>query len=139
MDDKVFRNLHVLVVDDETFMRELVRRMLRELDIGIVSGAKDGADAMGLLKSPGSTPVDIILLDLEMPVLNGYNFILEMKKPKNAHLAHIPIIVLSGHTEEEAVRAVQALGIRWYLAKPVSKSHLENRVRSVMKAKNDAK
>ena len=136
MDQGTLKDLHILVIDDESFMRELVRRMLREMGIGIVSGAKNGLEGLDFLKR-AVNPVDIIMLDLEMPVLNGYNFIMKIKNEFGPPLSDTPIVVVSGHGEEDAVRAIQALGVNWFLLKPVSKTDLESRIKSVLKSKTE--
>lgn len=136
MDQGTLKDLHILVIDDESFMRELVRRMLREMGIGIVSGAKNGLEGLDFLKR-AVNPVDIIMLDLEMPVLNGYNFIMKIKNEFVPPLSDTPIVVVSGHGEEDAVRAIQALGVNWFLLKPVSKTDLESRIKSVLKSKTE--
>jgi len=127
-----FLNLHMLVVDDEKFMRSLLVRLLQEFQVGRISEAIDGQNALEMIKNT-KTYVDVILLDLEMPNLNGFEFIQEMKKQVPSPQSDIPVVVISGLGDEDAVAAVQALGIKLFLLKPVSRHALASRLNSAIR------
>ena len=71
MSEISYAGLHILVVDDELFMRKLVERILTELGVGHVSGAENGLAGLNILKSISGT-IDVIICDLEMPEMNGF-------------------------------------------------------------------
>lgn len=102
----------VLLVDDDVRAREPIEEMLRQegLDVAI---AGDGAEAHAHLRS-GARPC-VILLDLRMPGMDGYEF--RAEQMRDPALARIPVIVLSGDdlVDEKALQ----LGIDEYLRKPV--------------------
>jgi len=130
--ENVVRSLHIMVVDDERFMRSLLVRLLRELGVGRISEAENGQDALDYLLT-AKTGVDIILLDLEMPEVNGFQFVKELHSTLPETKSELPIIVISGLGDEESVAAVRALGLKLFLLKPISKLSLISRICAALK------
>lgn len=122
-----FRKLHVLLIEDEDFMRRLISRMLREIGVTRISIANDGDVGFTMLENHAGD-VDIVLCDLEMPKVDGLQFISMVRANKLEGASSTPIIVLTGHAEDEVVRGAASLGIQGYLVKPVSKSLLVSRI-----------
>ncbi len=71
-----FDSLHVLIIDDNVHMRDVVETLLRALGVGTISLASNGHEALGLLRSE---PIDIVLCDLELEPRGGLDFIREMR------------------------------------------------------------
>lgn len=86
--------LHVLVVDDDAFIRDMLADMLDTLGVGRVSAASDGTRAVAALESPHSQP-DVIICDLNMPGKDGFE-VMELIAGKGYRGA---VIVLSGMNE----------------------------------------
>ncbi|MDB4985063.1 MAG: hypothetical protein JWN04_241, partial [Myxococcaceae bacterium] len=87
--------LHVLVVDDDTDLRETIAALLQEEGY-LVSTASSGAQALGVL-SPAPAPapaVNVILFDLMMPESDGFDF--RIKQRADDRIAHIPVIGMTG-------------------------------------------
>jgi len=82
------KKIHVLVVDDDAQVRTVVVIYLRQLGF-IVETANNGVQALSLLTDMPAFDADVILLDLLMPVMNGYDFLAAYKGP-------VPIVVMSG-------------------------------------------
>jgi CheY-like chemotaxis protein len=101
----------VLIVDDDNDIREVLGEVLAEAGYEVV-GAKDGADALRVLRESATLPC-IILLDLMMPVMNGYEFRTAQKN--DAQLCAIPVILLSAGVRPDA----DALDVAAILPKPV--------------------
>lgn len=107
----------VLIIDDDHGIREALRMVLTDEDIGCVL-AGNGAEALELLNA-GLRP-DVIVLDLMMPVMNGWEFrAAQLAAPR---LAAIPVIVLSAATDSPA--RLRALGLDEVLRKPVDLGRL---------------
>ena len=70
--------LHVLVVEDQLFVRNVIKEALRERKTGRISSAADGYEALTALQE-AERKVDVILLDLEMPKLNGVEFLKKLR------------------------------------------------------------
>ena len=132
MSKDVFEKLHVIVVDDEQFMRRLMSALLRELGIGHVDRFKGAEEALEMI-STASPPVDLVILDLDMPGMNGIDFIRHVRQGGEVKISpDLPIIVLTGHADEEKVKVAVSLGIGGYLLKPVSRDKIENRIISTL-------
>lgn len=105
------RALRALVVDDSSLNRRTIAAMLGEIDgVGHVELAADGAEALRVVEA---SPPDFITLDLEMPRLDGFEF-LHLLMDRHP----IPVIVVSGRSEKENVFRALELGAIDFLAKP---------------------
>ncbi len=116
----------VLVADDDEQMRRLIRTIL-ERDGHQVTEAGDGLGALELIES---RPFDLMILDLEMPRLDGFGVLEELRA--RVLTSSVPVIVLTAHTGESEVRVLD-LGAQDFLAKPVQPPSLRARVRAVLR------
>ncbi len=108
----------VLVVDDSITVRRVTQRLLERNGMRVIT-AKDGIDAEALLQE--HTP-DIILLDIEMPRMDGYELASRIRN--DDRLANIPIVMITSRTgEKHRARAIE-LGVNDYLGKPYQESQL---------------
>jgi diguanylate cyclase (GGDEF)-like protein/PAS domain S-box-containing protein len=119
----------ILVVDDQEFIRDILTRYLQDLGHNSVT-ASGGQQAIDLLQSQA---FDLVLLDVMMPGLNGYDVLAWIKS--NANLRHVPVIVVSADTDlESAVKCIQ-LGAEDYLFKPFNRVLLNARVHASLERK----
>jgi CheY-like chemotaxis protein len=118
--------LRVLVADDDPQMRRLVRAVL-EREGMLVTEAADGLDAVDLV---AQKPFDLIILDMDMPRLDGLGVLEELGA--SVSTAQIPVIVLTARSDETESRALD-LGAQDYLTKPVRPTALTARVRAVLR------
>lgn len=114
----------ILVVDDEELVLDISKRKLVQAGYAAI-GVSDGEAALQVLREG---PVDLIILDIEMPRLNGYNFISERAKIPGA--GGVPVIVLTAYESMEPI--FRRHGIRGYLVKPVKFQDLLRKVREVI-------
>ncbi len=128
-----FTRLRVLIVDDEPFMRKLLTRVLDELEIGKITEATDGSEALTTF-SNARNDFDLIICDLEMPNMDGYEFVRRLRENKSLPNSNIPILILSGLSEEGNIRSAVKAGIHGYLVKPISKDALEKRIVAAVKS-----
>jgi CheY-like chemotaxis protein len=108
----------VLVVDDSISVRRSVSRQLRGLGLE-VHEVSDGREALGRLRD---TRIGLVLTDLEMPRLDGYALLAEIKR--SAKLSTIPVIVASTRCDPDTRRRVLDLGAQALIAKPVDSTEL---------------
>jgi two-component system cell cycle response regulator len=118
-----------LVVDDNRMARMILSRALRELDVEPLE-AENGLHALQTL---AQTPVDVVLLDLLMPELDGYGT-LERIRTDDA-LRHIPVIVITAVDDLESVVRCIELGATDYLPKPFDAAILRARVTASLAGK----
>ena len=115
---------HVLIVDDDETVRHLVDQYLVQNDFR-VSGASRGAELLGVL---GGQVVDLVLLDLRLAGEDGMQLLRQLR----AH-SQIPVIILTGRTEEADRVMGLELGADDYLTKPFSPRELLARIRTVLR------
>jgi len=114
----------ILVVDDENIVVEIAKRRLEERGFQVQT-AFNGAEALERLKE--KVP-DLIVLDVQMPEMNGYTFLME--KNKTPEHVDIPVIVLSAYAETEAL--LRRHRIKDYLLKPLKLQDLIAKVVEVI-------
>ncbi len=116
--------MRVLVVDDFMTMRRVLRGLLREMGFDEVDEAADGVAALDCLRA---ATADVVISDIEMPTMNGFDLLSAIKK--DAQLKHLPVLMVAAEArKEEIVRAMQA-GAAGYLVKPFTRSTLEEKLR----------
>jgi chemosensory pili system protein ChpA (sensor histidine kinase/response regulator) len=116
----------VMIVDDSLTVRKITSRTLTREGFAVIT-AKDGVDALQLLAD--RTP-DVILLDIEMPRMDGFEFTKMIKAdPKNAH---IPIIMITSRTAEKHRNRAKELGVDLYLGKPYQEEELLKNLREML-------
>ncbi len=101
----------ILVVDDEPVIVEIAKRKLTELGYEIAT-AGNGVEAINQMKAKKP---DLILLDIQMPVMNGYTFMME--KVKMPDYAKVPVVVLTAYAEMEPL--FKRHGAIAYILKPI--------------------
>lgn len=116
--------LRVLVVDDNVFMCRLVRTMLGAFGLRHVIDAHDGAEA---LERIDQSHFDILIIDWEMPVLNGPELVRLIRRPDH-QLAFAPIIMITGYSTYRRTQEALALGVNDVLCKPFSPRALYLRI-----------
>jgi len=121
--------LSVLVVDDNAYMRTLVRSLLTNIGLKRVYEAGDGIAGLELIRSESP---DIVILDWEMPLLNGPEFVRIVRSPGVFPLPDIPIIMLTAHGERWRIVEAVRLGVNEFLCKPVSAKALMDRFISIL-------
>jgi two-component system chemotaxis response regulator CheY len=108
----------VLVVDDSAAVRQAVALMAKGAGYTCIE-ATDGADA---LRQLDHASVDIVLTDLNMPVMDGRTFISEMRAQNDKRF--IPVLVLTTECHDDVVSELKRLGVTGVLQKPISRDEL---------------
>lgn len=124
-----FAATKVLLVDDEHFMRKVVRTLLMSIGIGTVFEAANGLD--GLEQIRRERP-DVVIVDWNMPQLDGPGFVRLVRSPATFVYPDVPLIMLTGHGERSRVVEAMRLGVNEYLLKPVSAHSLQERLTAVL-------
>jgi two-component system, chemotaxis family, chemotaxis protein CheY len=121
--------MHFLVVDDFLTMRRVLRGLLREMGFEEVSEAAHGTAALEQLRAGA---IDVVITDIEMPTLGGFELLSAIKKdPK---LKHLPVLMVTAEArKDEIVRCSQA-GAAAYLVKPFTRATLEEKLRLAVPA-----
>jgi adenylate cyclase len=123
-------NVHVLVVDDNEMNRDVLRRRLEREGI-TVSPAEDGVRALELLQTDS---FDLILLDIMMPRMNGYQVLEHLKDDPLRH--DIPVIVISAVDDLDSIVRCIELGADDYMFKPFNPILLKARVNASLEKRH---
>jgi two-component system chemotaxis response regulator CheY len=119
------KKLRVLIVDDSSVMRKIVERSLRQagLDLAEVLEANNGAEALAEVQK-GS--LDLVLSDINMPVMDGLEFLRSLAGVESAK--GLPVVMIT--TEGSEARVVEALsvGAKGYIRKPFTPEQVKERV-----------
>ena len=119
----------VMVVDDSITMRKVTTRVLERADFDVTT-AKDGLDALEKLQD--SVP-DLMLLDIEMPRMDGYELATYMRS--DSRMRHVPIIMITSRTGEKHRQRALEIGVERYLGKPYQEEDLLRHVQEVLGSK----
>jgi two-component system chemotaxis response regulator CheY len=126
-------NIRALIVDDSSVMRKIVERSLRQAGIEMteVFQAGNGAEALGVLQDH---LVDLILCDINMPVMDGLEFVKQLSGVPNAK--GVPVVMIT--TEGSEAHVVQAIscGARGYIRKPFTAEQVKEHVIPVLAGKS---
>jgi chemosensory pili system protein ChpA (sensor histidine kinase/response regulator) len=120
----------VMVVDDSITMRKVTTRVLEREQLEVIT-AKDGMDALEKLQE--RVP-DVMLLDIEMPRMDGFELATHMKN--DVRFRHVPIIMITSRTGEKHRQRAFEIGVDRYLGKPYSEADLLRNVSEMLEARS---
>ena len=123
--ESIIQSLCVLVVDDNQYMRKMVRNLLVNCGVKDIYEAGDGIAALDSIRTVAP---DVVILDWEMPLLSGPELVRIVRSPGVFPMPDVPIIMLTGHGERWRVVEAVKLGVNEFLTKPVSAKSLYDRL-----------
>ena len=125
------KSIRVLVVDDSAVMRRMIERSLREagIAIGELVEAGDGWEALALAKQ---APPDLILCDINMPTMDGLEFLRTLKSSEQAK--GVPVVMITTEGSEDRVYEALSSGARGYIRKPFTPEQLKEQVVPILEA-----
>jgi len=119
----------VLVVDDEYHTRKTIRALLLAMGCTRIHEAADGAGGLDAIRA---VLPDVVLLDWDMPGVDGVEFVKRLRTERAYPHRNVPIIMLIGHGERSRVLEAVRSGVHEFLLKPVSRAALKARMLSVL-------
>lgn len=123
--------LRVLVVDDNTHMASILRTVLNSFGIRNVDEVRGAVEALELIRTRS---YDFVLLDYNMPLLDGIELTRLVRTGRDHNQQMIPIIMITGFTERSRVLAARDAGVTEVCVKPVTARDLWNRIAEVINA-----
>lgn len=128
------QKLRLLVIDDSAMMRQTLARQLERAGYEVAQ-ARDGQEAIAQLEH--QQPADLILCDVEMPRMNGFEFLNQRRKV--SHLAGIPVVMLTSRSGQKHRRLAMQLGANAYLTKPCLEYELLTQVEALLASRERQK
>ncbi len=130
------RQLRLLLVEDIDFNRELAETLLEESGF-LVESVPDGVDAVEAVKSHPAGYYDFILMDIQMPIMNGYDATRAIRALPWADAETLPIIALSANSQDEDRRKSMACGMNCHVAKPFDIDALVDTIHSFVRCRKE--
>ena len=117
------KNMKVLVVDDFSTMRRIVKNLLRDLGFTNIQEADDGNTALPMLQN-GS--FDFVVTDWNMPGMQGIDLLKAIRADSN--LAHIPVLLITAEPKKEQIIMAAQAGVNGYIVKPFTARTLKTKI-----------
>ena len=115
---KCLNGVRILLVEDNEINTEIARELLTEEGC-IVETANDGVACIDMVEKAEADYYKMILMDIQMPVMNGYDATLAIRKMKDTKKARIPIVAMTANAFAEDIQKVLSVGMNDHVAKPV--------------------
>lgn len=113
------KNMKVLVVDDFSTMRRIIKNLLRDLGFTNISEADDGNTALPMLKTGD---FDFVVTDWNMPVMQGIDLLKAIRADEK--LSHIPVLMVTAEAKKDQIVMAAQAGVNGYIVKPFTAATL---------------
>ena len=118
--------MRILVVDDFSTMRRIIRNLLRDLGFDNTEEADDGATALPLLKSGR---FDFLITDWNMPIMEGIDLVRTIRA--DGDLRELPILMVTAEARRDLIVAAAQAGVNGYIVKPFNAQTLEQKIAKI--------
>ena len=126
-----FRGKRVLIVEDNELNREITSELLKDEGF-LIEEATNGVEAIDKVIHSKSGYFDLILMDIQMPVMDGYKATREIRRMKESALAGIPIVAMTANTFEEDKKKCFAAGMNGHIEKPINRQIIRSTLANVL-------
>lgn len=120
------KNMQILVVDDFSTMRRIIRNLLHELGFENTTEADDGNTAIPILESK---PIDLIVLDWNMPGMPGIELLRWVRN--HERLSKLPILMVTAEAKREQIVEAAEAGVNGYVVKPFNAATLKSKLERI--------
>jgi len=120
-------NMKILVVDDFSTMRRIVRNLLKELGFANVHEAEDGVDALNKLRTEGN--FEFVVSDWNMPNMTGIELLRTIRG--DAALKHLPVLMVTAEAKRENIIEAAQAGASGYVVKPFTAATLDEKLKKI--------
>ncbi|PSW19689.1 chemotaxis protein CheY [Photobacterium sanctipauli] len=117
------KNMKILIVDDFSTMRRIVKNLLRDLGFNNTQEADDGLTALPMLKKGG---FDFVVTDWNMPGMQGIDLLKHIRA--DADLKHLPVLMITAEAKREQIIEAAQAGVNGYIVKPFTAATLKEKL-----------
>lgn len=133
LQEEMFNNIKVLVIDDQATMRKIVRRLLLQIGEFDVIEASNGLQAMEILRDAGNEDKpDVIISDLHMEGMDGIELCNKIRLSKTPGIKEIPVLMLTGESDDFILKVSQQVGAFKILSKPIGAPELKDHLSAAL-------
>ena len=120
------KDMKILVVDDFSTMRRIIKNLLRDLGFTNIVEADDGYTALPILKAGG---IDFLVTDWNMPKMTGIDLLKAVRS--DPELRHIPILMVTAEAKREQIITAAQAGVNGYVIKPFTAAVLKEKIEKI--------
>ncbi|WP_166371908.1 chemotaxis response regulator CheY [Psychromonas sp. SA13A] len=120
------KDMKILIVDDFSTMRRIIKNLLRDLGFTNTYEADDGHTALPMLKSGN---FDFVVTDWNMPIMQGIDLLKEIRK--DPQLKHLPVLMVTAEAKREQIIEAAQAGVNGYIVKPFTAGTLKEKLDKV--------
>jgi two-component system chemotaxis response regulator CheY len=120
-------NMKILIVDDFSTMRRIIRNLLKEIGYNNADEAEDGQVALAKLKAEA---FDFVVSDLNMPNMNGFELLHAVRA--DPALSSLPVLLVTAEAKKEDIITAAQAGASGYIVKPFTKATLEEKLNKII-------
>ncbi len=125
------KNMKILVVDDFSTMRRIVKNLLRDLGFSNVVEADDGNTALPILKAGG---IDFLVTDWNMPGMEGIDLVKAVRADEN--MKSMPVLMVTAEAKREQIVVAAQAGVNGYIVKPFTAATLKEKIDKIFERIN---
>ena len=126
-----FSGKRILLVEDNMMNREIATEYLQDFGF-LVENAENGKEACDVLEKSKPGYFDLVLMDIQMPIMNGYEATKRIRQFENKKIANIPILAMTANAFEEDKQAAKEAGMNGHLAKPIDVAKLIEALKEIL-------
>lgn len=119
------KNIKILIVDDFSTMRRIIKNLLRDLGLNNTFEADDGATALPMLESGD---FQFVVTDWNMPVMQGIELVRAIRSSPNPKLNSLPILMVTAESKREQIIEAAKAGVNGYIVKPFTAATLKEKL-----------
>lgn len=120
------KNMKILIVDDFSTMRRIIKNLLRDLGFTNTQEADDGNSALPILQS---TPIDFLITDWNMPGMTGIELLKAIRADSKLH--NLPILMVTAEAKREQIIEAAHAGVNGYVVKPFTAAALKDKIEKI--------
>ena len=123
--------MKILIVDDFSTMRRIIKNLLRDLGFNNTLEADDGLTALPILQAGG---IDFLITDWNMPGMQGIDLLKKVRADEN--LASLPVLMVTAETKREQIIEAAQAGVNGYIVKPFTAATLKDKIEKIFERIN---
>ncbi len=120
------KEMKILIVDDFSTMRRIIKMLLRELGFSNTHEANDGNSALPLLQGGG---FDFVITDWNMPGMSGLHLLKAIRS--DAHLSTLPVLMVTAESKRDQIVEAAQVGVNGYIVKPFTADTLREKIEKI--------
>ena len=120
------KNMKILVVDDFSTMRRIIKNLLKDLGFSNIQEADDGSTALPMLQQGD---FDFVVTDWNMPGMQGIDLLREIRSDDS--LKHLPVLMVTAEAKKEQIVAAAQAGVNGYVVKPFTAATLKEKLEKI--------